>query len=145
MNLSELKPAYGSRKRRKRIGRGPGSGHGDTATRGHKGHGARSGWRRRPGFEGGQMPLSRRVPKRGFTNVFRKEWNIVNLERLKGLRTSEITYELLMEKGIIKKDLPLKILGTGKLSKPLVIKAHKFSKQAIEKINAAGGKAEEIK
>ena len=145
MNLSELKPAYGSRKRRKRIGRGPGSGHGDTATRGHKGHGARSGWRRRPGFEGGQMPLSRRVPKRGFTNVFRKEWNIVNLERLKELRVSEITYELLMEKGIIKKDLPLKILGTGKLSKPLVIKAHKFSKQAIEKINAAGGKAEEIK
>jgi len=145
MNLSELKPAYGSRKRRKRIGRGPGSGHGDTATRGHKGHGARSGWRRRPGFEGGQMPLSRRVPKRGFTNVFRKEWNIVNLERLKELRVSEITYELLMEKGIIKKDLPLKVLGTGKLSKPLVIKAHKFSKQAIEKINAAGGKAEEIK
>jgi large subunit ribosomal protein L15 len=146
MKLHELKPARGAKKSPKRVGRGIGSGHGKTSTRGHKGQKSRSGGGVRPGFEGGQMPLQRRIPKRGFTNIFRKEYSIVNLDRL-GLfeEGTEVTPELLAEKGIIKKSSDLvKILGEGDMDKALTIKAHKFSRTAAEKIEAAGGKAEVI-
>ncbi|MBA1336387.1 MAG: LSU ribosomal protein L15p (L27Ae) [Firmicutes bacterium] len=146
MKLHELKPAEGAKKSAKRVGRGTASGHGKTSTRGHKGQKARSGGGVRPGFEGGQMPLQRRLPKRGFTNIFRKEFAIVNLDRLNIFENgTEVTPELLIEAGLIKKaDGQVKILGSGDIEKNLTVKAHKFSKSAVEKIEAAGGKVEVI-
>lgn len=145
MRIEELRPAPGSRKKPKRVGRGPGSGHGKTSTRGHKGQKARSGGPKGAGFEGGQMPLQRRLPKRGFTNINHKEYAVVNLARLSAMDADTITPELLLEKKIISslKD-GLKILGTGELGKAMTIKAHKFSQSAIKKIAQAGGKAEVI-
>ncbi|MHB1419580.1 MAG: 50S ribosomal protein L15 [Bacillota bacterium] len=143
MKLNELRPAEGSRHEPKRKGRGVGSGLGKTAGRGHKGQNARSGGGVRPGFEGGQMPLYRRVPKRGFTNIFRKEIVAVNISQLNGFEPDTvITPELLVEAGVIKsvKD-GVKILGKGELSKALIVKAL-VSKNAAEKIAAAGGKVE---
>ncbi len=147
--LSNLRPAPGSRKKEKRIGRGQGSGHGGTSTRGHKGQKSRSGASIRPWFEGGQMPLIRRIPKRGFRNPFRVEYQIVNLSRLQELidkgkisPDAKITPELLYEVGAVsKKTLPLKILGDGELKVALEISAHAFSKSALQKIQAIGGKA----
>lgn len=146
MKLHELKPPKGSRTRATRVGRGIGSGSGKTSGRGHKGQKSRSGSGIRPGFEGGQMPLYRRLPKRGFTNIFRKEIvaiNVVALNRFDG--GTEVTPELLLETGVIKavKD-GVKILGEGDLDRALTVKAHSFSKKALEKITAAGGKAEVI-
>ena len=146
MRLHDLKPAEGSRKERKRVGRGIGSGLGKTSGRGHKGQKARSGGNIRPGFEGGQMPLTRRLPKRGFTNIFKKEYAIGNLSVLDNFEDGTVvTPELLIEKGIIKKIKDgVKILGSGDLGKKLTVKAHKFSKSAIDKIESIGGKAEVI-
>ena len=147
MRLHDLKPAEGARRERKRVGRGIGSGHGKTSGRGQKGQKARSGGGVRPGFEGGQMPLIRRLPKRGFTNIFKKEYAIVNVGTLEERFEdgTVITPEVLIESGIIKdvKD-GVKILGDGDLSKKFTVKAHKFSQSAIEKIQAVGGKAEVI-
>src|SRR3989449_2563816 len=141
---SSLKPAKGSRKKPKRIGRGPGSGHGKTATAGKKGQLSRSGRKQYFGFEGGQMPLQRRVPKRGFTNLFRKEYAVVNLGALNAL-DGEITPERLVKEGLVKKLLSgVKVLGDGELTRPIVVKAHRFSKSAVEKITRAGGRAETI-
>ncbi len=146
MKLHELAPSVGAKKKRKRIGRGPGSGHGKTATKGHKGLLARSGGGKRPGFEGGQMPLIRRLPKQGFANPFRTEYAIVNLKALANLGAVDpITPQVLIEAGLVKRKLqPVKILGQGDVGKPVVIQAHKFSKSAVEKIVAAGGRAEVI-
>lgn len=146
IKLGNLKPSSGSVKKKKRVGRGPGSGHGKTSTRGHKGQKARSGAKRRPWFEGGQMPIQRRVPKRGFTNVFRKEYQIVNLDSLSKCRDKEIVSPSVMKEfGLIKKlDLPVKILGDGEISGPVTVQANAFSKKAKEKIEALGGKAEKI-
>ncbi len=146
MKLHELKPAKGSKKNRKRLGRGTATGQGKTAGRGQDGQKSRSGGGVRPGFEGGQMPIYRRLPKRGFTNPFRKEWTIVNIEDLNRFEEGTvITPELLKEEGVVKKiRYGLKILGNGTLEKKLTIKAHKFSQSAVEKIEAAGGKAEVI-
>jgi large subunit ribosomal protein L15 len=146
MNLHDLAPARGAKKRRKRIGRGPGSGHGKTATKGHKGLLARSGGGKRPGFEGGQMPLVRRLPKFGFTNPFRVEYTIVNLANFAEWRGSDtVTPQAMVDAGLVKrKKLPIKILGNGELKKPLVVQAHKFSKSAEAKIQAAGGRVEVI-
>jgi len=147
MRIGELKKAKGTEKRRKRIGRGPGSGHGKTSTRGHKGQKARSGARKRPRFEGGQMPLQRRVPKRGFTNVFKKAYQIVNLESFKDIKDQKtVTPAMLRELGLIRsKSDPVKILAKGEISVPLTVQANAFSKKAKEKIEACGGKIEEIK
>lgn len=144
--LNQLKPSEGSKKKRKRIGRGSGSGHGGTSCRGHKGQNSRSGGGKGPGFEGGQMPLQRRLPKRGFRNIFKKKYALVHLKDLNVIGTEqEITPDLLEEKGIIpKKGIPVKILSDGDIGKPMTIKAHKFSQQAIKKIEASGGKAEVI-
>lgn len=146
MKLHELKPAEGSRKDVKRKGRGIGSGNGKTAGKGHKGQNARSGGGVRPGFEGGQNPLYRRLPKRGFNNPFRKEYAIVNIEELNGFAAgTEVTPELLMEQGIVKNPLAgIKILGNGEIQVGLTVKANKFSQSAVEKIQAAGGKTEVI-
>ncbi|MGH7411706.1 MAG: 50S ribosomal protein L15 [Candidatus Methylomirabilis sp.] len=146
MNLHELKPPAGARRRRKRVGRGTGSGHGKTSGKGEKGQKARSGAHIHPWFEGGQLPLHRRVPKRGFTNRFRQAYAIVNLKDLERFEPgAKVTPGLLREMGMVK-DLQagLKVLGTGTLSKPLTISAHKFSRQAAEKIIGAGGKVEVI-
>jgi len=146
MRLEDLKPAQGATKKTKRVGRGPGSGSGKTAGKGHKGQKARSGGVKGAGFEGGQMPLQRRIPKRGFTNIFRKEYAIVNLSDLAKVAGSEpVTPELLKQKGLID-DLKsgLKVLGMGELKTKITVRAHKFSKSAIEKIQASGGKAEVI-
>ncbi len=146
MKLHELKPAEGSRKVRKRVGRGIGSGNGKTAGKGHKGQNARSGGGVRPGFEGGQNPLYRRLPKRGFTNPTRKEFAVVNLETLNRFdANTEVTPELLIETGTVKNvKYGIKILGNGKIEKSLTVKAHKFSASAVEAIEAAGGKTEVI-
>ncbi|EFM11471.1 MULTISPECIES: 50S ribosomal protein L15 [Paenibacillus] len=146
MKLHELQPAEGSRKERKRIGRGIGSGNGKTAGRGHKGQNARSGGGVRPGFEGGQNPLYRRVPKRGFNNRFRKEYAIVNIEELNSFAAgTEVTPEFLLEQGIVKNPLSgIKVLGNGEIKVQLTVKASKFSQSAVEKIQAAGGKTEVI-
>ena len=146
MKLHDLKPAPGAKKRRKRIGRGPGSGHGKTATKGHKGLLARSGGGKRPGFEGGQMPLIRRLPKFGFTNPFRTEYAVVNVRNFENWSGGDtVTPQAMVDAGLVKrKTLPIKILGTGALKKSLVIQAHKFSKSAEEKIRAAGGRVEVI-
>ncbi len=147
MKLHQLSPARGATKARKRIGRGPGSGHGKTATKGHKGLLARSGGGKQPGFEGGQMPLLRRMPKFGFRNPSRVEYAIVNLKSLALLQTAEtVTPGKMVEAGLItKKTWPVKVLGSGELTRPLVIQAHKFSKSAEEKIKAVGGRAEVIR
>ena len=149
MRLHELKPNPGSRKRRKRVGRGIGSGHGKTSTRGHKGQRARSGGAKGPGFEGGQTPLHRRLPKlRRFTNArFKREWAIVNVGEL--ARRFEpgatITPEVLLERRIVR-DLKdgVKVLGDGEVDRPLLVRAHRFSQQAVEKIQAAGGRVEVV-
>ena len=145
MGLHNLKPARGSTSARKRVGRGPGSGLGKTSGRGEKGQKSRSGHKHKLGFEGGQMPLHRRVPKRGFTNArFRIEYAVVNLERLEVFDAGTIvTPDMLLKRGIIKKLKDgLKILGDGTLSKPLTVRAHKFSAKAQERITGIGGKAE---
>jgi large subunit ribosomal protein L15 len=144
LHIGTIQSPRGARKRRKRIGFGMGSGHGKTATRGSKGQKSRSGSRIRPGFEGGQMPLQRRLPKRGFTNIFKKRYAIVNLRDLAGLSAGEtVNPEVLIQRGIIRElDDGLKVLGDGELTSPLKISAHHFSKSALEKIAKAGGKAE---
>lgn len=146
IHIGTLRPPQGANKPRKRIGLGMGSGHGKTATRGSKGQRSRAGSRLRPGFEGGQMPLHRRVPKRGFTNIFKKYFALVNLKDLEKFSAEEvITPEFLIKRGVIKKLLDgLKVLGEGDLKAPLRISAHHFSKSAKEKIEKAGGKAEVI-
>ncbi|MCR4877152.1 MAG: 50S ribosomal protein L15 [Clostridiales bacterium] len=146
MKLHELHPAEGSTTAQKRLGRGTGSGLGKTSGKGHKGAKARSGGGKRPGFEGGQMPLYRRVPKRGFTNIFGTEYAEVNVERLECFENGDtVTVDKLLEAGIIKKTLDgVKILGGGDLSKKLTVQAQKFTAGAKEKIEAAGGKAEVI-
>ena len=146
MKLHELKPSEGSRKVRNRVGRGIGSGNGKTSGKGHKGQNARSGGGVRPGFEGGQMPLFQRLPKRGFTNINRKEYAVVNLDKLNGFAEgTEVTPELLLETGVISKlNAGVKILGNGKLEKKLTVKANKFSASAKEAVEAAGGTAEVI-
>lgn len=146
IHIGTLKPPRGSNQRRKRVGLGMGSGHGKTATRGSKGQRSRAGSRMRPGFEGGQMPLHRRLPKRGFTNIFKKYYALVNLKDLGKFGAKEkITPEFLLKHGLIKKLLDgLKVLGEGELKAPLEISAHHFSKSALEKIQKAGGKAEVI-
>jgi large subunit ribosomal protein L15 len=147
VGLDNLKPAKGATGSRKRVGRGPGSGMGKTSTRGEKGHKSRSGYRHRIGFEGGQMPLHRRIPKRGFTNArFKKEYAYVNLGSLEAFEPGTIvTPEVLLERGLIKKLMDgVKILGNGSLTKPLTVQAHKFSASAQEKIASLGGKAEVI-
>ena len=142
MNLSNIRAPKKSSEKRKRVGRGMGSGMGKTSTRGHKGQRSRSGSRLLRGFEGGQMPLHRRLPKRGFTNIFRKEYTIVNLDQLAGLGESTITPDVLRKLGVIKSKHPVKILGDGELKIALTVHAHKFSKAAQEKITKAGGKFE---
>ena len=147
MDLSNLKPAIGSTKNRKRIGRGPGSGTGKTAGKGHKGQNARSGGGVKPGFEGGQMPLQRRLPKRGFTPLDKKVYALVNLRDLQNLfeAGSVVDLEALGKAGLVKKVYDgVKVLADGELDKALTVKAHKFSKAAQQKIEAAGGKAEVI-
>lgn len=146
MKLHELKPAEGSRKERKRVGRGIASGNGKTAGRGHKGQKARSGGGVRPGFEGGQNPLYRRLPKRGFTNPTRKEFAIVNLDTLNRFEEgTNVTPELLIETGIVKNARDgIKVLGNGEITVKLTVSAHKFSQSAVEKIEAAGGKTEVV-
>ena len=146
MKLHELHPAEGSTSAQKRLGRGSGSGLGKTSGKGHKGAKARSGGDKRPGFEGGQMPLYRRVPKRGFNNVFRTEYAEVNLERLEAFEDGAVVdAAALLEKRIIRKELDgVKILGGGELTKKLTVKAAKFTASAKEKIEAVGGKAEVI-
>ncbi|HHV39677.1 MAG TPA: 50S ribosomal protein L15 [Tepidimicrobium sp.] len=149
MKLNELRPnVKGATKKRKRIGRGSGSGYGKTSGRGHKGQLARSGSGTRPGFEGGQMPLIRRIPKRGFTNIFSKGYAIINVEDLNRFEDNTIvTPEALLSEGLVNKGKikdGIKVLGNGDISKKVTVKAHKFSKTAIEKIEAAGGKVEVI-
>jgi large subunit ribosomal protein L15 len=142
MNLSNVRAPKKSSEKRKRVGRGMGSGMGKTSTRGHKGQRSRSGSRMMRGFEGGQMPLHRRMPKRGFTNIFRKEYSIVNLEALAALGETTINPDVLRKAGVIKTKRPVKVLGDGELSAALTVHAHKFSKSAQEKITKAGGKFE---
>ena len=147
MGLNNLKPAEGSKFNRKRVGRGPGSGNGKTAGRGYKGAQSRSGWKYKRGFEGGQMPLHRRVPKRGFTNIFRTEYDVVNLDQLEKLfeKGATVTVESLREAGIVSsRTAQVKVLGRGEVTKALTVQAHKFSGKAAEKLAAAGGKAEAI-
>jgi len=145
MSLNNLRPPKGAKHAKRRVGRGPGSGHGKTASRGHKGAKSRSGHRFKRGFEGGQMPLHRRVPKRGFTNPFRVEYAVVNLDTLAEVfeAGSSVTPELLRERGLVRKNgVRIKVLGRGDISKKLTVQAHKFSGTAAEKIAAAGGVAE---
>jgi large subunit ribosomal protein L15 len=146
MKLNELRPPKGARKKRKRIGRGEGSGHGGTSTKGHKGYKARSGGKRSPGFEGGQMPLQRRLPKRGFKNPSRKEWSVVNLRDLSAFPDGAVVdVEGMKTSGLVKKvGFGVKILGEGEISRPLTVRAQAFSLSARKKIEAAGGKAEVI-
>jgi len=147
MSLDKLKPADRSKFKKKRVGRGPGSGLGKTAGRGHKGAQSRSGYSFKRGFEGGQMPLHRRVPKRGFTNIFRTEYDVVNLDQLEAAfdQGATVTVETLREHGLVgSRQSLVKILGRGELTKALTLHAHKFSGKAAEKVAAAGGKAEAI-
>ncbi len=142
MNLSNLRAPKKANRNRKRVGRGMGSGHGKTSTRGHKGQRSRSGSRSMRGFEGGQMPLHRRMPKRGFTNIFRTEYTVLNLSRLAELNETELTLDAFIAKGLLdKRNGLLKILGNGELTSAITVHAHKFSKSAQEKIEKAGGKA----
>jgi large subunit ribosomal protein L15 len=142
MNLSNIHRPKKATEKRKRVGRGMGSGMGKTSTRGHKGQRSRSGSRMIRGFEGGQMPLHRRMPKRGFTNIFRKEYAIVSLERLAELGETTINPDVLRRAGVVKTKHPVKVLGDGELKVALTVSAHKFSKSAQEKITKAGGKVE---
>ena len=142
MNLSNIRAPKKATANKKRVGRGMGSGMGKTSTRGHKGQRSRSGSRMMRGFEGGQMPLHRRVPKRGFTNIFRQEYNIVNLEKLAELGESTINPDVLRKAGVISTKRRVKILGDGELKSAITVQAHKFSKSAQEKITKAGGKFE---
>ena len=145
MNLSGLRPPAGQKKARKRIGRGMGSGHGKTSTRGSKGQRAGTGFGQKRGFEGGQMPLHRRLPKRGFTNIFKKHYAIVNVGKLEKLAGEAFNADRLFELGVIKKlGDGLKILGTGQLTRKITVEAHHFSKSAVEKIQKAGGAAKVI-
>jgi large subunit ribosomal protein L15 len=144
MNLSTVRAPQKASEKRKRIGRGMGSGMGKTSTRGHKGQGSRSGSRLMRGFEGGQMPLHRRLPKRGFTNIFKQEYAVVNLDRIAALGESNVTLELLRLRGLAGKHDRVKVLGDGELKSAVTVQAHKFSKSAAQKIGAAGGKAEVI-
>jgi len=148
MKLHELSPAKGSKHARKRLGRGPGSGTGKTAGRGEKGQKSRSGHTHRPGFEGGQMPLVRRVPKRGFTNIWRTEYTVVNLSQLEKLDATaggdEVTPDLLVARGLARRGRPVKVLGVGEVGRAYKVKAHRFSKSARAKIEAAGGSCEEL-
>jgi large subunit ribosomal protein L15 len=143
MKLHDLSPAAGSKAAKKRIGRGPGSGHGKTAGRGHKGQRSRTGFSQRLGFEGGQMPLVRRVPKRGFTNIFKKDIEIVNIEHLLNLEGA-ISPELLIASGLVRAGRPIKVLGRGEIDRSIVISANSFSAGARKKIEAAGGTCEVI-
>ena len=146
MSLSNLRPAKGAKHAKKRIGRGQGSGNGKTAGRGHKGAKSRSGFKHKRGFEGGQMPLHRRVPKRGFHNPFRQEYEVVNLDTLAERFDAgvEITPELLRENGLVNRGGQIKVLARGDIAKALTVRAHKFSGKAAEKIAAAGGRAETL-
>ncbi|HEV7504377.1 MAG TPA: 50S ribosomal protein L15 [Thermoanaerobaculia bacterium] len=143
MKLHELSPAKGSKHKKKRVGRGPGSGIGKTSGRGEKGQKSRTGYSSRPGFEGGQMPLIRRVPKRGFTNIWKTEYSVVNLSQLAELE-GEINPEVLLEHGLVRSGKKVKVLGDGEIGKALTVVANKFSKSAREKIEAAGGRCEEL-
>jgi large subunit ribosomal protein L15 len=145
MNLSTVRAPRKANENRKRVGRGMGSGMGKTSTRGHKGQGSRSGSRLMRGFEGGQMPLHRRLPKRGFTNIFKTEYAIVNLSDIAALGEKNVTVESFHKSGLVrKKNLPIKVLGDGELKGAVTVQAHKFSKSAQEKITKAGGKFEAI-
>jgi len=142
ISLSNLKPAKGAIKNRKRVGRGPGSGHGVNAGRGNNGQKARSGYQHSRGFEGGQMPLVRRLPKRGFTNIFKKQFNIVNLGELDKLGLAEITIQDYFDKNLARKrGADIKVLGDGKLTRKMKIQAHQFSQAALDKIKKSGGQA----
>jgi len=143
MKLHDLSPSDGSRSNRKRLGRGPGSGNGKTAGRGHKGQRSRSGFSQRPGFEGGQMPLVRRVPKRGFTNNFRTEYTVVNVSELADLG-AEIDPGVLLAHGLVRRGMPVKVLAKGDIATAVTVRAHKFSRAAREKIESAGGTCEEL-
>jgi large subunit ribosomal protein L15 len=143
MRLHELSPAKGSKHAKKRLGRGPGSGTGKTAGKGEKGQKSRSGYSRRDGFEGGQMPLVRRVPKRGFTNIFKTEYAVVNLAQLADF-DGDVTPETLVSRGLVRSGKPVKVLGDGEIGKALKVTANKFSKSARTKIEAAGGSCEEL-
>ena len=146
ITLANLKPAQGAVKNKKRVGRGPGSGMGKTAGRGSKGQKSRSGFSRRFSFEGGQMPLTRRVPKRGFTNIFKKEYNIINLDSIEKSGLDEIKAEDFFERKMAKKSrAKIKILGSGTLTRKVHIYAHKFSKSALDKIKEVGGEATVLK
>lgn len=145
MDLSNLRPAKGAKHAKKRVGRGQGSGSGKTAGRGHKGAQSRSGYKSKRGFEGGQMPLHRRVPKRGFNNLFRRDYAVVNLDTLAERfdAGTEVTLDLLRERGLVRRGADrIKVLGRGEIEKALTVHAHKFSGKAAEKIAAAGGRAE---
>ncbi len=146
MKIHDLSPVEGSRKQKKRVGRGPGSGHGKTSCRGHKGQKARSGGSIPPGFEGGQMPLQRRLPKRGFTNIFKKQYVLINIRDLNRFDpNSTLGIEALKNAGLVKRNKDgIKLLGDGEISHPVMIKVHKVSKTARDKIEAAGGKVEVI-
>ena len=146
MDLSDLKPAKGATHATKRVGRGQGSGNGKTAGRGHKGAKSRSGFKRKRGFEGGQMPLHRRLPKRGFTNIFRADYAVINLDQLEALFDggTDVNPEVLHGQGLAQGNQKIKVLGRGELTKALNVKAHKFSGAAAQKIQAAGGTAESL-
>lgn len=146
LSINTLKPAPGANRKNKRVGRGMGSGHGKTSTRGYKGQLSRSGSSMRPGFEGGQMPLYRRLPKRGFNNIFRKEYAVINLEKLAEFEAgATVDPEVLKSLGLVKKlGDGVKVLGDGELNQALRVRAHKFSKSAVEKIQKAGGTIEVI-
>lgn len=145
MNLSQLKPPAGQKHAKRRVGRGMGSGRGKTAGRGTKGQKSISGYRRMRGFEGGQMPFHRRLPKRGFTNIFKKRYAVVNVGRIEKLPGDHFTPESLLQLGVIRKlGDGLRVLGAGELTRPVTVRAHLFSKSALEKIQAAGGAAERI-
>ena len=144
MNLSNLRAPMKANSNKKRVGRGMGSGMGKTSTRGHKGQRSRSGSRMMRGFEGGQMPLHRRLPKRGFTNIFRTEYTILNLDRIAEVGEADVTLESLVKAGLAKDGALVKVLGDGELKKKVNVQAHKFSKSAQEKITKAGGRAEVI-
>jgi large subunit ribosomal protein L15 len=144
MRLNDLSPSIGSKKKKKRIGRGPGSGHGGTSCKGDKGQKARSGASIRPGFEGGQMPLHRRIPKRGFCNIFKKEYEVINIKDLQRFEgTSHVDVEILKKSGLIKSERNLiKLLGDGEVTFPLNIKVHRATRTAVEKVESSGGKVE---
>jgi len=144
LTLNNLAPSEGARKTKKRVGRGPGSGSGKTAARGHKGARARSGYSASPGFEGGQMPLHRRLPKRGFNNIFKKYYNLITLEQLDTFDAGTVVdYATLVTAGFVKKEGPIKVLANGEITKSLIVKIDKVSQSAKEKIIAAGGSVEE--